>query len=101
GESLSPVKTSFFNSSISSLDFPKPSDRSPTDTMSKGIPQPEANPSQRSLAESPVDVSPVPNQEPPGLMADHSNSGSPVSPPSSSPVLVDAADSKTDDATPT
>lgn len=104
GDSLSPVKTTFFNSSISSLDFPKPSDRSPTEPLSKGLPRNEESSTQRALAESPVDVSPVvePSQGPPGLMADSSNSGSPVSPPSSSPVLVDMAnDSKAEDATPT
>ncbi|KAK2755080.1 hypothetical protein FQN54_006609 [Arachnomyces sp. PD_36] len=103
GDSLSPVKTTFFNSSISSLDFPKPSDRSPTEPLSKGLPQNESSASQRALQESPVDVSPVtgPNQGPPGLVADTSNSGSPVSPPSSSPVLVDMANDSKDDATPT
>lgn len=102
GNSLSPVKTTFLNSSISSLDFPKPSDKSPTETLGKAPSQTEGSISQRSLAESPVDVSPVAEtiQGPPGLVADTSTSDSPVSPPSSSP--VDATnDPKADDATPT
>ena len=104
GDSLSPVKTTFFNSSISSLDFPKPSDRSPTENPSKGLPQVEESAERKGLGDSPVHVSPVaaePTQGPPGLMADtDEHSASPVSPQSSSPVLVDVNDTKADDVTP-
>lgn len=57
-----------------------------------------------TLSESPVDVSPIAVQAPsqlPGLMADTDDrSISPLSPQSSSPELIDAAETKAEDTTP-
>ncbi|KAL1969282.1 hypothetical protein VTN77DRAFT_9474 [Rasamsonia byssochlamydoides] len=71
------------------------------------FPQRQTLDRRETLSESPVSVSPVAVQapsHPPGLMVDTSSqderSISPLSPPSSSPELVDAADSKVDDTTP-
>lgn len=69
------------------------------------FPSKPASYGRETLSESPVHVSPIPpGPSLPALMVDTSSqderSISPLSPQSSSPELIDAADSKVDDATP-